>query len=66
MLAALALAGCPRTDPPPDHMAGMPCTTNEECNPGRTCGDLTLCVGGYCEASHTLVVACPGQGMRIP
>jgi hypothetical protein len=66
VLASLALlvSGCPRTDPPADRMGGMPCTTNDDCNPGRTCGELALCITGLCESGHTWIVACPHQGMR--
>ncbi|MFO0684211.1 MAG: hypothetical protein U0234_19315 [Sandaracinus sp.] len=62
-LAALG-SGCPRTDPPPDRMGGMPCTTTADCNPDRTCGEMALCVTGLCEIERSLIVACPGMGER--
>lgn len=61
---AVVVTGCPRTDPPPDRMGGMPCTTTADCNPDRTCGELALCITGVCEVGHTLIVACPGMGER--
>jgi hypothetical protein len=61
-----ALAGCPRTTPPPDRMGGMPCETHADCNPDAECGELALCVTGLCETGHSLVVPCPGVGERVP
>ena len=64
LLGSTLVVGCPRTDPPPDRMGGMPCTTNADCNPDRTCGEMALCITGICEEGHTLIVACPGMGER--
>jgi hypothetical protein len=66
LVLATALAGCPRTTPPPDRMGGMPCATHDDCNPDRECGELALCVTGLCESGHSLVVPCPGEGERVP
>jgi len=64
LLGSTLVAGCPRTDPPPDRMGGMPCVTNADCNPDRMCGEMALCITGICEEGHTLIVACPGMGER--
>jgi hypothetical protein len=61
---AVLASGCPRTDPPPERMGGMNCQTMADCNPDRTCGEMTLCITGVCEEGHTLIVACPHSGMR--
>jgi hypothetical protein len=61
---AALVAGCPRTDPPADRMGGIPCNTMMDCNPDHTCGEMTLCLTGVCEAGHTLIIACPHTGMR--
>lgn len=57
-VAVLALSGCPRElEPPP--AAGTVCEAHAECNPPEmTCGELRLCVGGRCEAGHSLHVPC--------
>jgi len=64
VLGAALASGCPRSDPPPDRMGGMPCTTMADCNPDRTCGEMALCITGLCEMGRTLVIACPGTGER--
>jgi hypothetical protein len=58
VLAALALAGCPRElEPPP--AAGDPCVDVSDCNPsGMSCGELRMCVGGRCEADRSLRIPC--------
>jgi hypothetical protein len=57
-LVSVVLTGCPRElEPPPS--AGEPCEENADCNPaGVSCGELTLCVGGRCEAGRSLRVPC--------
>jgi hypothetical protein len=54
------LAGCPREVQPPPPGEARPCDSHADCNGGRTCGVLSLCVGGFCEAGEgTLAVPCP-------
>ncbi|MDQ3033655.1 MAG: hypothetical protein M3Y87_14650 [Myxococcota bacterium] len=65
-LCALCLAGCPRElQPPPPGMASI-CDDHPDCNGGRTCGPLALCVGGYCEQEPSIAVPCPEEGVPIP
>lgn len=65
-LGATLLTGCPRELQPPPPGDATPCTTNEDCNGGRECGLLSLCVGGFCEATPSLAVPCPGDGRPLP
>jgi hypothetical protein len=68
LLLCVALPGCPREPDAPDPLSGTPCNTLDDCNEGRTCGALTLCVdaregeSGYCELGASLVRPCPGEG----
>lgn len=56
---ALPLSGCPRDiQPPPPPAEARPCVTHADCNDGRTCGELALCVGGLCEERRTFAIAC--------
>ena len=61
-LAALLVAGCPQgfTDPSPTQ-AGA-CESVDDCNDGRVCGELRLCVDGACEAEPSLVRVCDDDG----
>ena len=65
-LCVLCLAACPREIQPPPPGDAIPCEDLSDCNAGRTCGVLVVCVGGFCgeEASH--VVPCPGEGTPVP
>lgn len=65
-LAALSLAGCPRELQPPPPGDGPPCAGHADCNEGRTCGPLALCVGGLCEDAPSLAVPCPEEGVPVP
>ena len=58
LAVGLALTGCPDeiTAPVPD--GGLPCVTREDCNSGRTCGELRECVSMRCTAEPTVVVPC--------
>lgn len=58
---AAALAGCPPTMEA-TRDGGTTCVTTAGCNPtGMTCGDLRLCVQGFC-TDTTTVVACREGG----
>ncbi|WP_157069437.1 hypothetical protein [Sandaracinus amylolyticus] len=65
LLAATLLAGCPRELQPPPPGDAAACETLEDCNAGRSCGELALCVGGFCEESTTFAIPCPGDGVPI-
>lgn len=71
-LASLALAGCPRELQPPPPGDAATCMVLADCNEGRTCGALSLCVGdgagatGYCEREPSLAVPCPEDGVPVP
>lgn len=61
----LLMLGCPRQpDAPPPGM-GTPCGTTPECNSGRDCGLLRVCVEGFCEEEASLVRPCPGEGEPV-
>lgn len=68
---ALCLAGCPREPDAPDPLGGTPCATNADCNEGRDCGAIRLCVdaregeSGFCEDGASLVRPCPGEGVPV-
>ena len=62
---AFAISGCPRTPDAPDPGGGMPCEQLDDCNPGRTCGALTLCVAGFCEEGASLIRPCPDDGEPV-
>jgi len=65
--AGLALVcGCPRQPDAPDPLSGTPCTQLSDCNPGRTCGALQLCVDGFCEEGTSLLQPCRGEGEPVP
>jgi len=65
VMSATMTAGCPPDLQPPTPDGGRACALNEDCNPpGTTCGELFLCVQELCEASPSVVVPCPGTGMR--
>lgn len=63
---AVSLAGCPREVQPPPPGAARVCEDHPDCNEGRTCGLLALCVGGFCEEEGTLAVPCPEDGTPVP
>ncbi len=54
----LGLAGCPRELQAPPPGDGLACERIEDCNAGRTCGELRICVGGFCEDTPSHVVVC--------
>lgn len=60
------LSGCPREPQPPPPGVARPCEVHADCNGGRTCGQLSLCVGGYCEEEGSVAIACPGAGTPVP
>jgi hypothetical protein len=62
LVVAVGLAGCPREPNAPDPGMGTPCESLEDCNDGVTCGELKLCVDGFCEEGRSLIRACPGAG----
>lgn len=65
--AGVALvSGCPRQPDAPDPLSGTPCAQLSECNPGRACGALRLCVDGYCEAEASLLRPCRDEGQPVP
>ena len=66
-LILVMLAGCVK---PPEAMrdGGVHCQHDEDCNGGATCGELKLCVLGYC-AQDTVFRVCadgvyPDAGAR--
>lgn len=63
-LAAL-VSGCPRGPEAPDPGMGMECEQLSDCNPDRSCGELTLCVDGFCAQEATLVRPCEGEGEPV-
>ena len=63
---ALSLAGCPREAQPPPPGDARPCEAHADCNAGRTCGLLALCVGGFCEEETSVAVPCPEEGTPVP
>jgi hypothetical protein len=65
LLGASFLGGCPRELQPPPPGEAAPCAVDEDCNAGRSCGLLAICVGGFCEAEPSLVIACPGEGVPV-
>lgn len=54
----LTLLGCPDeiTAPVPD--GAVPCATRDDCNDGRSCGELEECVAMRCTGTATVVVPC--------
>ncbi len=62
---ALAMAGCPRTPDAPDPGMGTPCEQLDDCNPGVSCGQLRLCVAGFCERERSLIRPCPELGAPV-
>ena len=62
---ALVASGCPRTPDAPEPGMGTPCEQISDCNPGATCGALSLCVAGFCEEGASLIRPCPGEGEPI-
>lgn len=62
---ALAAAGCPREPEAPKPLMGTPCEQLTDCNPGRECGALRLCVDGYCEAGASLLRPCRDEGVPV-
>ncbi|MCZ7678943.1 MAG: hypothetical protein M5U28_09395 [Sandaracinaceae bacterium] len=60
------LGGCPRTPDAPEPLSGTPCMQLIDCNPGRSCGALTLCVDGYCEEGTSLLRPCRDEGEPVP
>ncbi|HEY8429038.1 MAG TPA: hypothetical protein VIL20_11715 [Sandaracinaceae bacterium] len=65
VLSASSLAGCPRQPEAPEPLDGTPCEQLIECNPGRSCGALKLCVDGYCEEGFSLLRPCPEEGEPV-
>lgn len=71
LLVSLAVPGCPREPDAPDPLSGTPCTTLDDCNPGRECGALKLCVdaregeSGFCEEGASLILPCEGEGEPV-
>lgn len=65
-LGATCLGGCPRELQPPPPGDALSCESDADCNGGRECGLLSLCVGGFCEASPSLARPCPGDGLPVP
>lgn len=57
-LAALALAGCPQGFSDPKRTPAPSCESVADCNEGRVCGDLKLCVDGACESEASFVRVC--------
>lgn len=65
MTGALLIVGCPPDLQPPTPDGGRACVGDEDCNPpGTTCGERFLCVQELCESTPSVVVPCPGTGMR--
>ena len=62
---SLLASGCPRTPDAPEPGMGTPCMQLDDCNEGRSCGALTLCVAGFCEEGASLIRPCPGEGAPI-
>jgi hypothetical protein len=60
LFAASMVLGCPRQPDAPDPLTGTRCEDLADCNAGRSCGALTLCVDGFCEEGASLVRPCPG------
>lgn len=61
-LFVVFLTGCPAEAVQVDRPASaIPCTTDADCNPGRTplCGLIRACVDGSCEGTPTATVHCP-------
>lgn len=60
LLALLACSACV-AKPEATRDGGTPCTREEECNRGTLCGEVRLCVQGFC-ADDTVLRACPDGG----
>lgn len=65
VLTTLGLSGCPRTPDAPDPGMGTPCEQLDDCNPGVSCGQLRLCVAGFCEEGRSLIRPCEDEGVRV-
>ncbi len=65
VLAGVALSGCPRELQPPPPGEAAPCDGDLDCNGGRTCGALALCIGGFCESAPSVGVPCPEEGVPV-
>jgi hypothetical protein len=66
LVAGALLSGCPREPQPPPPGEATPCGDHADCNGGRTCGELALCVGGFCEEEGSVAVPCPSAGTPVP
>lgn len=54
------VAACPRDNTvPPAPTEARTCVTLADCNGGQTCGLLSACVAGFCEAETSLDLPCP-------
>ena len=61
---SLVLAGCP-PEPNASRDGGTACTTESQCNPpGVSCGQISLCVAGYCSESR-IVRVCAEAGSSV-
>lgn len=64
VLLGLMCGGCPEDlDVPPAQ--GEPCDADVDCNMGRACGPVAICVRGYCSSEGARVLPCPDAGIRI-
>lgn len=63
---ALGVSGCPREPDAPEPLMGTPCMQLTDCNPGRACGALKLCVDGFCEQDASLLRPCRDEGQPVP
>lgn len=61
----VALTACPRPPDAPEPLMGTPCEQLTDCNPGRECGALKLCVDGFCEADASLLRPCRDEGQPV-
>lgn len=58
IVVASGLVGCPRRAEAPRPTEGRACMTTADCNPDASCGALSVCVDGLCEAGRSLDVPC--------
>lgn len=60
----LLCGGCPEDLAVPP-ARGEPCDGDVDCNMGRACGSVAICVRGYCSSEGARVLPCPDAGIPI-